>query len=518
MYFYEFSKRPPHSLNALICLLLSACAGQSLDPTAVAQPKVVELPWRVHCETERSYTPDLKAIPGIYHGRWMWAQDEAGKEVQLLGKLEDGFFQLQAVLSGSNEALPATEATLRKLCIETIARDDPTALARVLAARDSRDLDVAIVFPAESPAAQPITRLVLFGDSLTDTGRLKHRLQIFPGKPYWLGRFSNGPAWPDYLEAATALAIQNNAYGGASVERPVEFQEAGLIGSIKEGGRFFVSGSLAQQVEVYLGETLASGRITSPDETAFVIWAGANDYISKEPINGLITTFLNTPQDEQGYRSVADSTVAGISSEVRILHAAGARRFLLINLPDLGRTPIPLQNDTYVSGLGINSDEGRRIELSRRLSALTDYHNRQLEQAIVQLNGELADIDILLADSRSLTDSVFAGHLFDDPNTTFDYGFALDDLHQELVYEDKRLDLPQNCYSGMYLGSLDDNDICDVPGTAFFWDVIHPATYAHCWQAYQLGEVLANVGWIEPMPTPAQYRDWCQARVTDAAL
>ena len=499
------------SLNsALVCLLLGACAGQSLDPTTVAQPSYVELPWRVHCETDKSYTPDLMSIPGVYQGFWTWAEDESGEKIQLRGELEDGFFLMQTALTGSGEVLPATETTLRKLCIDTIKRNKPTDLARVLAARDSRDLNVAIVYPEERHSAQPVKRLVLFGDSLTDTGRLKHRMQMFPGKPYWLGRFSNGPAWPDYLESATTLAIQNNAYGGASVERPAEFREAGLLGYLKEGGRFFVSGSLGQQIEVYLQETLNSAPITRPEETAFLIWAGANDYISKEPINGLITTFLNTPEDEHGYESVVNTTLAGIFREVRALYQAGARRFVLVNLPDLGRTPIPLQNDTYVSGSGIESEEGRRIELSRRLSVMTDYHNTKLVSLTKQVKAELADIDILLVDSYGLTESILAGHLFDNPQSAFDYGFALDTLQQELEHDGRKLDLPKNCYTGMYLGSRDDSDTCEAAATALFWDVVHPATYAHCWQAYQIGRVLSDNGWILPLPGPEDYRLWGQ--------
>ena len=497
-------------ISALVCLLLASCAGQSLDPTAVAQQTVVDLPWRVHCETDKSYTPDLKAFPGVYQGFWTWAQDRNGDDLQLRGEMEEGFFVLESILSGSNETLPATAATLRGHCVDTINRDEPTDLARVLASRDSRDLDVAIVYPEVSQASQPIKRLVLFGDSLTDTGRLKHRMQVFPGKPYWLGRFSNGPAWPDYLEATTTLAIQNNAYGGASVERPPEFQKAGLLGYIKEGGRFFVSGSLAQQVEVYLDETLGSAQVSRPEETAFLIWAGANDYISKEPIHGLITTFLNTPEDELGYESVVENTLAGIIREITALYAAGARRFILVNMPDLGKTPIPLQNDTYVSGLGIDSEEGRRIELSRRLSVMTDYHNARLAQLTTEINAELADVDILLVDSNSLIDSIFADRLFDSPHSAFDYGFELDILHQKLEYDGRNLDLPKNCYTGVYLGSFSDGDTCEADNRALFWDVVHPATYAHCWQAYQIGRLLSNAGWISSLPAPEDYRDWCQ--------
>ena len=53
-----------------------------------------------------------------------------------------------------------------------------------MAGRDTRDINVPVAFPWEDAGNYPVTRLVLFGDSLTDAGRLKHKMQVFPGSPY----------------------------------------------------------------------------------------------------------------------------------------------------------------------------------------------------------------------------------------------------------------------------------------------------------------------------------------------
>jgi phospholipase/lecithinase/hemolysin len=46
----------------------------------------------------------------------------------------------------------------------------------------------------------PARKLVVFGDSLSDTGRLRKRARIFyPSDAYWQSRASNGPLWIDYL-------------------------------------------------------------------------------------------------------------------------------------------------------------------------------------------------------------------------------------------------------------------------------------------------------------------------------
>lgn len=490
------------------CTLLAGCTATS------QQPNGSDHTWLVHCETDKSYTPDLAAVPGIYHGRWLWAEHASGEKVYLQGDLKSGFFHLQGAVSGSGQALPADENALRQFCLDTIVREEPRDLARVMAARDSRDIDIPIIYPGEDKDHDKVTRLVVFGDSLSDAGRLKHRMQVFPGKPYWLGRFSNGPVWPEYLEAATSLAIQNRSYGGASVDKPLDLHESGLIAFIKDEGRFFVSGSLSEQVTDFLEESSLPGQVSDPGKTAFLIWAGANDYISKEPFSGLITTFLNTTRDELGYKSVADDTVAGLLAQIDLLYKAGARKFLLLNLPDLGRSPIVLQNESYTASPDVDSDTGRRVELSRRLSALSDYHNKQLLEAVEEMKAKLTDSQILLVDSRALTDDILSSQLFIDNTLDFDYGFSLAELHEEISYEGRLVSLQQHCYSGAYIGTFDDGDICGFAKTAFFWDVIHPATYAHCWQAYQVNEVMFQAGWIKQPLDPVSYRQWCHARVS----
>ncbi|MEP5569324.1 MAG: SGNH/GDSL hydrolase family protein [Halioglobus sp.] len=490
---------------------LAGCVGKSLDPATASRDEALDLPWRVHCETEKTYGLDISAVPGIYSGRWVWGIDGAGETVFLEGDFEDGFFLLRSVASSTGEVIPATREGLRNTCLSAVANGDADTLARVMAGRDTRDINVPVVFPGDRSQEYPVNQMVLFGDSLTDTGRLKHRMQIFPGPPYWLGRFSNGPAWPDYLESGTVVAIQNNAYGGASVERPMDLDDGGLIAYAKEGGRFFVSGSLGQQTDVFVQETLSTDTVMKPDNTAFLVWGGANDYVSKEPVTGLITTFLDEPESELGYESVADTTVAGLISEVRTLYASGARRFVMVNMPDLGRTPIILQNESYAPKHSDDSDIGRRFRLSQRLTALADYHNEELALAVKQLNKELKGATVLLVDANSLTTNILDQRSLLDPSVSFDYGFSVKDLEERLTFNDEQLDLPKNCYLGAYLGSFIDSDSCENQYRAAFWDVLHPGTYAHCWQAYEIGRVLAEAGWVAPMPSMEDYRDWCQS-------
>jgi hypothetical protein len=53
--------------------------------------------------------------------------------------------------------------------------------------------------------------------------------------------------------------------------------------------------------------------VERPWDTLFVIWAGANDYLSKEPFTGDIRTLLDTPRGEAGYERIVDEAVHAIA-------------------------------------------------------------------------------------------------------------------------------------------------------------------------------------------------------------
>lgn len=75
------------------------------------------------------------------------------------------------------------------------------------------------------------------------------------------------------------------------------------------------------------------------------------------------------------------------SAEVRPTSLAELRQACLETLrardpedPDLGRTPMVVENETYVPLRPARSDAARKLELSKRLSAPTTYHNEQLRR------------------------------------------------------------------------------------------------------------------------------------------
>ena len=158
---------------------------------------------------------------------------------------------------------------------------------------------MALAILLSGGSATAYDTVVVFGDSLSDNGNLfQADLSQFPDPHrFWLGRFSNGPVWVEYLTDPDMLnaSLVDRAIGGA--------QTGGLE-----------SAELLAQVYFHINATASPS-----SNTLFVIWIGGNDFLS-------------------GDRN-AKASVEKIRSALQILTDYGASRFLLLNLPDLGVLP-----------------------------------------------------------------------------------------------------------------------------------------------------------------------------------
>ena len=215
-------------------------------PTVSHQPAMQDEPWLVRCETARVHDDARGNVTGAGNLEWVFAEDERGHRIEIDGKLVDGFLEVTAMHSTSGQPIEASRMKTREACLDSISRiegSEQLMLGWVMAARAREEINIPPVYPEEMTSGDKVTRMVIFGDSLTDTGRLKQRLRIFPLKPYWIGRFSNGPVWPEYLAMATGMGVQNLAYGGASAADPDALPGESLLGRARQVGQFFVSGT-----------------------------------------------------------------------------------------------------------------------------------------------------------------------------------------------------------------------------------------------------------------------------------
>lgn len=148
-------------------------------------------------------------------------------------------------------------------------------------------------------AATTFNNLVVFGDSLSDTGRI--------------GRFSDGAIWVETLAESLGLTLYDYAYAGATTgyDNPA----AGL----KNTG-------LLWQVAKYGSSSLQKNSLVT-------VWAGANDFANSRDYN---------------------DAVDNIATTLELLYDDGFRYFMVPNLPGLGNTPqVQDKGDAYIQAASL---------------------------------------------------------------------------------------------------------------------------------------------------------------------
>ncbi len=491
----------------LLIFFSSGCAMRHHQPA----PKLDHhQAWHIHCETARMDRAKPGQAQRTFDERWLFAQAD-NKAFTLSGQLEDGFLIADGLFHDEQDlSARLSHEQLKNLCLNTLKNRQESDQARyvlvsIFAARPHEKINVPIVFPDKHE--QKITRAVVFGDSLSDQGKLKRRLKIFPDNPYWLGRFSNGPTWPEYLNSGSSITVQNRAYSGAYTIFHESMPGETFVHRLKENGQLWVSGTVTDQVNDYIAQRLYNGKMQSADNTVFILWTGANDYVSKETLSGFIDHFLNAPTGESGYQHIVDKTITASHNILEALERSGAKQIVVMGSPDLGDAPLALDNISYHNNH--SSNLSRRIELSEKLSALSRYHNQQLLEMLNTFNDRHQDLNIIYLSATKNLQHVIEQTL-PYSEQTFDYGFDFTTQETRLKHQGKQLTLQKKCYQGGYLGSDNHDDICQQQDQVFFWDVVHPTSFAHCWQAYMLVLEFHQQGWINLSQDHEAYKQWCR--------
>lgn len=217
-------------------------------------------------------------------------------------------------------------------------------------------LAAGLAWTAATVGGEP-SRVVVFGDSLSDTGNAYLITDGYAaGEPYFQGRFSNGPVWVEHLADQLGLPA------------PTPFLLGGTNyawGSAETGGGFAPTGvpNVGTQIEIFLA---LDGSLDNSD--LVVVFAGGNDALdlSKGPW----------------------AAARNMAEHVATLAAAGGKVFIVPTLPAPGKTPL-LRN----TGFDFTAD----------LWAL--LYNDALDCYLSWLEWKL-DIDIVRFDAADLTDAI----------------------------------------------------------------------------------------------------------------
>lgn len=161
----------------------------------------------------------------------------------------------------------------------------------------------------------PFSRIIVLGDSLSDTGNFFELSGGFPPAPYFQGRASNGRLWVEYLAEGFGLSIaegDNYAVFGATT--------SSLNINDSPGGPDFPG--LREEVQRLLVQNPTG---LDPD-ALYILWIGANDF------------FLHFATGGDPGAMIANG-VGNTAAAIQQLAAAGARHILVPNVPDIGLTP-----------------------------------------------------------------------------------------------------------------------------------------------------------------------------------
>ena len=473
--------------------------------------------WPIACYFFDPKSKDFGQNLPIWNQAWVWADTKSGNRVHVKGKKEGGFVVADGVYyskTGTGAgALPEIKSPkdLDKLCQESIDRYYPKKgyeLLNYVASRNNNPLSNLVdnAFPVvigEKTNKNKITRIVEFGDSLSDTGRLKKWIQVMPERPFFLGRFSNAAIWSDYLANVIDAAVLNYSTGGAVSKVDISSRVQDVLNYIKDGGRYFVTGSLRNFIKDYKNSELHNKKVPDADRTLFVIWGGANDFLSRLDRKADINTMIDQPETPGlGINAIAKQTALNIDQDVRgLIENIGAKNIMIANLPDIGATPSMADNATFRKGT-----EADRYILSQGITKGIKKYNELLDGYVKDLQQTYPNVKIILFDAAKALNDLMEG-IGPSGERNFDYGINLKASFSKLSSPGKPdIKIGKSCYNGPYTGSTNDNEICKNASEMLFWDKVHPTTKGHRGLAYFINRLLYEAGLVNDPADFADYR------------
>ena len=272
---------------------------------------------------------------------------------------------------------------------------------------------------ASAASAQTYTRLVVFGDSLSDNGNLYAATAgASPtSPPYFQGRFSNGPVFTEllgfnagrYALGAPVTGSVNYAFGGARTDSSA-----------------FPPG-MRNQLLAYTG---GGGTFGANDLVS--VLGGANNIFQAFP------GAAASPATAQAtMQAVATSAAGDVNFIVNSIAGSGAGTILVTNLPRLGITPQFAASNPLVGPTG---------------SALADFSgttfNSALLAGLMTTAATRPGTNIILMDLYKISDPV-AG----SPGA-----FGLTNARDA-------------CFNGV--------TVCANPDSYLYWDGVHPTAAGH---------------------------------------
>ena len=179
--------------------------------------------------------------------------------------------------------------------------------------------------------AQQFSRVVVFGDSLSDAGYFRPVLAA-AGVPASLlpilGRFTTapGPVWSELVAAYYGAPT-----GPSNVNNGNIFAQGGARVAVNSSST--PTGAAQRPVTTQITEFLARSGGTADPNALYAIWAGANDVI--QTLGAVSAGAITSDQASAAIQGAAGAEIQQIAR----LRAAGAQYIVVFGLPNIGATP-----------------------------------------------------------------------------------------------------------------------------------------------------------------------------------
>jgi phospholipase/lecithinase/hemolysin len=309
---------------------------------------------------------------------------------------------------------------------------------------------LAFALIAGSSQAGDVSAVVVFGDSLSDSGNhfiafgetATQPFEPVPSGSYAIGghHFSNGSTWIEQLVAGSSAA--------PSARPALSRSERGSNYAVgraraRANAAEFPDYDLSTQVGLFLADH--EGEASSGD--LYVLWIGANDV--RDALVALATGG-GSLASQLAAQQILGAAIQAIGGNIVALYSSGAREFLVGNVPNPAHTPV-------VRALGAGA-QGAATYLSGAF-------NGGLGQMLLALGQLLPGATFAMLDADAVLQGIIA-----DPDGS---GFA---------------DVTRPCLDFGVTGHA----ICAIPGSHLFWDGTHPTSAGHGAIAAAAATVLAT--------------------------
>lgn len=300
-----------------------------------------------------------------------------------------------------------------------------------------------VILALNCAQAMSFKQIVVFGGSVSDSGNAfaltKHANKppyaeldqfLVPTGPYDIGghHFSNGATWIEQL--ATSLKLNRSVQPAFASSNPHATNYAVGAARARDDG---INLNMPDQVSAFLNDF----NNVAPSDALYVIDFGGNDVrdalVAADP-SLIITEALNS-----------------IASNMGLLYAAGARKFLVLNVANIGTIPSMRIADIIFPGTAAAA------------TLLSQAFNAQLDSILAFIGAlpvvEIAELNVYQA----------VGDIIADPTA-----FGLTDVEDACITPNVA------------------PFTCKKPDQYLFWDGIHPTKAVHAILAQDAADVLGE--------------------------